>query len=204
MRLEELELLFARLSGCYNLHHRLQLQICACPRRKHVNNWVGGWRRRWPRRSLRRGLLNGLGWWRPWLRLLFRRIRWLVVLLILWRMLAVLVVVRPCSVLLRRRRHFPRYSSVALFWRIELDGEGMRLNDQLCVQGANLREVLLNLLLPRPPRLVCIRPLRWLLWHRVLLVKGPEVDARHPDCTRPLQRGAEDAALLDVLPFRRR
>ena len=203
MRLEELELLFGRLSGCYNLHHGLQLRVCACPRREHVNDRIRGWRRRWPRRCLRRGLLDGLGWWGSWLRLLFRRIGRLIVLLILWRMLAVLVVVRPCSVLLWWRRHFPRNSSAALFWGVELDGKRVRLNDQLCVHGPNLREVLLNLLLPRSPRLVCLGPLRWLLWHCVLLVKGPKVDARYPDCTRPLQRGAEDAALLDVLPFRR-
>lgn len=201
--LEELELLLARLTGRHNLHDGLQLWIGAGPRREHVDNRIGGWCRRWPRRRLWRGLLDRLGGRRSRLRRLFRRVRRLVVLLVRRRMLAVLAVVRPGAILLWRR-HLLGRGSAALLWRIQLDGERVRLDDQLCVQRADLGEVLLNLLLPRLAGLVCVGALGDLLGHGVLLVEGAEVDARHPHGARALQRGAEDAALLDVLPFRGR
>lgn len=96
-----------------------------------------------------------------------------------------LVVVRPGAILLGRRYLLGR-SATALFGRIQLDGKRMRLDDQLCVDGAHLGEVLLDVLLPRLGYLVCFCPLRHLLRHRVLLVEGAEVDARHPDGSRPL------------------
>lgn len=114
-----------------------------------------------------------------------------------------LAVVGPGAVLLRWRGHLLGRSSSALLRGVQLDGEGMRLDNQLCVQSSHLGEVLLDLLLARPPGLVCLSPLRHLLGHGVLLVEGAEVDARDPDCARALQRGAEHAALLDVLPVRR-
>lgn len=118
-------------------------------------------------------------------------------------MLAVLAVVRPGAVLLGRG-HLLGRRAAALLGGVQLDGKGVRLDDQLGVHGAHLGEVLLDLLLPRFRLLVRLGPLRHLLGHGVLLVEGAEVDPRHPHGARPLQRGAEDAALLDVLPFRRR
>lgn len=63
----------------------------------------------------------------------------------------------------------------------------MRLDDELSVQRSHLREVLLDLLLARLCVLVCLCPLRHLLWHHGLLVKGPEIDTGHPDSARPQQ-----------------
>ena len=77
----------------------------------------------------------------------------------------------------------------------------MRFDDQLCVQRSNLWEILLDLLLARLCVLVCLCALRHLLWHHGLLVEDPKIDTGHPDSARPQERGAEDAALLDVLPF---
>ena len=118
VRLKELELLFARLSGSHDLHDRLQLWVCACSGCEHVNDRVGSRCRRWPRLCLRRCLLDRLGWWWSCLRLRLRWIWRLVVLLILWRMLTVLVVIRPCSILLRWGRHLLWHSSTALFRRV--------------------------------------------------------------------------------------
>ena len=52
----------------------------------------------------------------------------------------------------------------------------MWLNDQLGIQTSYLRKVLLDLLLPRSRRLICIGPLCYLLRHGVMLVKGTKVD----------------------------
>jgi hypothetical protein len=69
---------------------------------------------------------------------------------------------------------------------------------------AQLRKVLQEVLLPRMPRLVVVGPVGGLLGLVEELVEDPEVHARDPDGARPLQRCAEHAALLDVLPFARR
>jgi hypothetical protein len=70
--------------------------------------------------------------------------------------------------------------------------------------SAQLGKVLQKVLLPRMPCLVLVSPLGGLLRLAEEAVEDPEVDARDPDCARPVQRCAEHAALLYVLPFRRR
>jgi hypothetical protein len=213
--LEELELLLARLAGGDNLHDGLELWVCASAGGQHVDDGVGGGRRGWAWGRLGRGLLDGLRGRRSWVWV------WVLVLLVLLgaigrlgvlvvgrgvlamrAVLGLLAVVGPGAVVLRRG-HLLRGGSRALARGVQLDGERVRLNDQLGVEGADLGEVLLNVLLAGAGLLVGVGALRHLLGHCVLLVEGAEVDPRHPHGPRPLQRGTEHAALLDVLPFRR-
>jgi hypothetical protein len=75
---------------------------------------------------------------------------------------------------------------VHLFGRIESDGEGVRLDDQLCLYinllvrvlvrvPAQLRKVPQKSLLSRPSCLVLLRAVCRLLWLIEVLVEDPEV-----------------------------
>ena len=88
--LEEFELLLARVTCGYNLHHRLQLRIRSCTCCQHMDDWVRSRSGRWL-------------WWRRCLNRLWRRrsrlgfledgLSIVVLCVLIW--LAVLAVVRP-------------------------------------------------------------------------------------------------------------
>lgn len=197
--LEELELRLARLACCDNLHDGLELWIRSGACCQHVDHGIRGRcrRRRWRRRG-------GHGLWRRRSRCRLG-VRGLAAVLRVLVGLAVLAVVRPRAVGRRGRRllgHRPDH----LARRKQPDRQRVRLDDQLRdrLVAADLREVLDELLLALHPGLVLVSPVRRLLGVHEVGVEGAEVGAGDPHGARPLERGLEHAALLDVVPLARR
>jgi hypothetical protein len=214
MSLEEFKLFFGCLARCYNLHDRLELWIYSCSLGQHMNHGIGRWCAGWPWRGRRR-FLYGLRWGRPWLWWLLL-VYWLpltVVLGVLIRLAMLrLVVIRPCPIR-GRCGCFLGCLLHHLFGCIESDRERVGLDDQLCLYvdflvrvlvrvSAQLRKVPQESLLSRPSCLILLCPVRRLLWLIEVLVEDSKVHARHPNCPRPIERCAEHATLLNVLPFR--
>jgi hypothetical protein len=136
-------------------------------------------------------MLNGLGRRRTRLRVLrmlgmrrmgvFRRVCGVGVRRVGRRMVWVMAVVGPCAVLGRWRVWLPGSLSGQFARAVELDGERVRLNDELGIDSADLGKVAVDLLLALHGLLVLVGALGDLLGGGEVGVEGAEVDARDPD-----------------------